>query len=162
MTTAELTDTDHLRRVFGAFPTGVTAVAAVVDGKPLGITANSFTSVSLDPPLVSLCLRRTSRTWARLRSAQRLGVSILSGEQEHASRQLASSNTDRFAGLQWRETSEGAVLLHDSAAWLVTSVVRHITAGDHDIVVLAVHDLDIDPLMSPLLFHASQFRTLSR
>jgi flavin reductase (DIM6/NTAB) family NADH-FMN oxidoreductase RutF len=153
-------DPAHLRRVFGAFPTGVTALAAVVDGRPVGLAANSFTSVSLDPPLVSVCVAHSSTTWPVLRQAGRLGVSVLSAGQEAAGRQLAARGVDRFAGLGWGATPDGAVLLDGSSAWLDCSLDQEVRAGDHDIVVLRVHDLDADPALPPLVFHASRFRRL--
>lgn len=159
MTTA-LFDPGWLRRVFGAFPSGVTAVAAVVESVPVGIVASSFTSVSLDPALVSLCIAHTSTTWPVLRCAPRLGVSILSAAQERAGRQLADRHADRFAELSWRATASGAVLLDGASGWLETSVDQQVRAGDHDIVVLRVHDLDADHGVSPLVFHVGQFRRL--
>ena len=152
---------DVLRRVFGAFPTGVTALAALVDGEPVGIAANSFTSVSLDPPLASVCVAASSQTWPRLRRAARIGVSILSHRQEEASRRLASRGIDRFAGLSWIATQDGAVLLEHATAWLDCSVEREIRAGDHDIVLLAVHALGTDPHLPPLIFHGSRYRRLA-
>jgi flavin reductase (DIM6/NTAB) family NADH-FMN oxidoreductase RutF len=150
----------RLRRVFGAFPTGVTAVAALVDGQPVGIAASSFTSVSLDPPLVSVCVAHTSSTWPVLRGRARLGVSVLGAHQEEACRRLAGRGTDRFAELDWRATRDGAVLVEDASAWLDCSVEQLIRAGDHDIVLLRVHELDADPAVPPLVFHASGFRRL--
>ena len=149
-----------LRRVFGAFPSGVAAVAAVVDGAPAGLAASSFTSVSLDPPLVSLCVAHTSTTWPILRAAPRLGLSILSAAQERAVRQLAARGVDRFADLAWRTTGDGAVLLDGASGWLETSIEQQVRAGDHDIVILRIHDLDADHDISPLIFHASRFRRL--
>lgn len=160
MTRTVLLDPAQLRRVFSVFPSGVTAVAALVDGAPVGITASSFTSVSLEPALVSICIAHSSTTWSVLRRAPRLGVSILSADQEHAGRQLAARGNDRFAGLQWRATADGAVLLEGASGWLDTSIEQQVRAGDHDIVVLAVHDLDADHDVRPLVFHGSQFRRL--
>jgi flavin reductase (DIM6/NTAB) family NADH-FMN oxidoreductase RutF len=151
-----------LRRVLGAFPTGVTALAALVDGVPAGLAANSFTSVSLDPPLVSVCVGTASNTWPRLRAAARIGVSVLSHRQEGASRRLAARGVeDRFAGLAWQATEEGAVLLAHASAWFECSVEREIRAGDHDIVLLAVHGLGVDPHSPPLVFHGSGYRRLA-
>jgi flavin reductase (DIM6/NTAB) family NADH-FMN oxidoreductase RutF len=155
-------DPARLRHVFGAFPSGVAAVAALVDGVPVGITASSFTSVSLDPPLVSVCIGHSSSTWPRLRTADRLGLSILSDAQERAGRQLAGKGVDRFAELPWRATMDGAVLLDGASGWLETSIDLEVPAGDHDIVVLRVHDLDADHDVSPLVFHASRFRRIQR
>lgn len=156
----QVVNPERLRRVFGAFPSGVTAVAAIVDGAPLGITASSFTSVSLEPALVSVCIAHSSATWAVLRRAPRLGVSILGAEQERVGRQLATRGIDRFAGVAWRATTDGAVLLEGASGWLDTSIEQQVRAGDHDIVVLAVHDLDADHDIHPLVFHASRYRTL--
>ena len=160
--TTTIFDPGRLRHVFGAFPSGVTAVAALVEGTPVGLTASSFASVSLNPALVSVCVARTSTTWPVLRRAPRLGVSILSAVQERAGRQLADRHGDRFAGLSWRATANGAVLLDGASGWLETSVEQQVRAGDHDIVVLRLHDLDADHDISPLVFHAGQFRRLER
>ncbi|HEX4790943.1 MAG TPA: flavin reductase family protein [Actinospica sp.] len=150
-----------LRRVLGAFPTGVTALAAVVEGKPVGLVANSFTSVSLDPPLVSVCVATSSGTWPLLRDAVRIGVSVLSHRQEAASRRLAARGIDRFAGVSWQPTADGAVLLDHASAWLDCSIEREIRAGDHDIVLLAVHGLGAAPHNPPLVFHRSGYRRLA-
>ena len=160
MITSPVIDPRRLRHVVGAFPSGVTAVAALIDGEPTGMSASSFTSVSLEPALVSICVAHTSTTWSLLRTAPRLGVSILSAAQESAGRQLGRRGADRFAGLDWRATTDGAVLLDGASGWLDTSIEQQIQAGDHDIVVLAVHDLDADHDVRPLVFHASQFRRL--
>ena len=162
MTEAALADSMRLRKVFGMYPTGVAVLAARVEGSPEGLAANSFTSVSLDPPLVSVCIAHTSRTWPKLRTATRIGVSVLSADQEQAGRQLASKKIDRSAGLAWQETPDGALLLEGASAWLDVSIHQHVEAGDHHIVVLAVHDLggDLD-MHEPLVFHASQFRRLA-
>lgn len=151
----------ELRRVFGTFPTGVVAVSALVDGRPAGIAASSFVSVSLDPPLVSVCVAHTSTTWPVLRRARRLGISVLGAHQELTSRQLAGRGKDRFAGLSWHATPDGAVLLRGASAWLDCGIEQQVPAGDHDIVLLRVHDLSADPRVPPLVFHASAYHRLS-
>jgi flavin reductase (DIM6/NTAB) family NADH-FMN oxidoreductase RutF len=159
-TAPETLDPAELRRVFGAFPSGVTAIAALINGVPVGIAASSFTSVSLDPPLVSICVANTSTTWPLLRGAPRFGVSVLAADQAEAGRQLAGRNSDRFANLDWRATPDGAVLLERASAWLHCSTHVVYPGGDHDIVVLRVHDLDADHAIRPLVFHASKFHRL--
>jgi flavin reductase (DIM6/NTAB) family NADH-FMN oxidoreductase RutF len=149
-----------LRRVFGAFPTGVTAVAGLADGSPLGIAASSFTSVSLDPPVVSVCTAHSSTTWPRLRRMPRVGISVLGAHQEDACRRLGGRGADRFVTLRWRATEGGAVFVEGAGAWLECSVYREVTVGDHDIVLLLVHELDFDPAVAPLVFHGSRFRRL--
>ncbi len=154
-------DPTALRRVMAAFPTGVTALAALVDGVPVGLAASSFTSVSLDPPLVSVCVAVTSQTWPVLRRAARIGVSVLSHEQEAVSRRLAARGVDRFSGLSWRATDDDAVLFDGVSAWFDCSVEREIRAGDHEIVLLGVHGLGTDPQTPPLVFHGSRYRRLA-
>jgi flavin reductase (DIM6/NTAB) family NADH-FMN oxidoreductase RutF len=160
MSVQQVLDTRDLRDALGAFPTGVTAVAAVVNGSPVGLAANSFTSVSLDPAIVSVCVAHSSTTWPILRTANRLGVSVLGAHQEHACRQLSALGGDRFAALDWHATNDGAVLLNGTSAWLDTSIEQEIVAGDHNIVLLRVHSFGIDSQVAPLVFHASRFRTL--
>jgi flavin reductase (DIM6/NTAB) family NADH-FMN oxidoreductase RutF len=157
--TADL-DQLKLRRVFGAYPTGVTAVAALLDGQPAGIAASSFIPVSLDPPLVSICVARTSTTWPALRDAERLGISVLGAHQERAGRRLGTRDCERFATLSWRATGHGAVILHGASAWLDCSIEQRIGAGDHELVILRVHDLEADADVPPLVFHHSTFRQL--
>jgi flavin reductase (DIM6/NTAB) family NADH-FMN oxidoreductase RutF len=158
--TAVVHDTTSLRTVYGAFPTGVTAVAALVGGAPVGLVASSFTTVSLRPPLVSVCMARSSTTWPVLRHSERLGISVLGSGHRAICRRLAGPSEERFAGVLWRTTRDGAVLLEGAGAWLECSVDQEIGAGDHDIVVLRVHDLDADRAVDPLVFHASTFRSL--
>lgn len=163
MTVTELSpaDTAHLRRVFAAHPSGVTAVAGLVDGRPHGLAASSFTSVSLDPPLVSVCIGRSSTTWPRLRTAPRIGVSVLGAHQAEAGRTLSSSGVDRFADIAWRSSADGAVFVEGAAAWLETVVENVFPAGDHEIILLRVLDLDVDESVAPLVFHSSGFRNLA-
>lgn len=161
VTVEEAMDPSTLRRVLGAFPTGVTALAALVDGVPAGMVANSFTSVSLDPPLVSVCVATCSATWSSLRRAQRIGVSVLSHRQEAASRQLAARGVDRFADLPWHPTEDGAVLLERASAWFDCVIEREIRAGDHEIVLLAVRRAGTDAHRPPLVFHGSRYRRLA-
>jgi flavin reductase (DIM6/NTAB) family NADH-FMN oxidoreductase RutF len=150
----------ELRRVFGAFPTGVTAVAALVGGRPVGLAANSFASVSLQPALVSICIAHTSTTWPLLRSAPRIGISVLGAHQEQAGRQLSAVGRDRFATLSWRSTAIGAIVLDGASAWFDCGIEREIPAGDHNIILLRVHELEADHTVAPLVFHRSEFHHL--
>jgi flavin reductase (DIM6/NTAB) family NADH-FMN oxidoreductase RutF len=161
MTTSRVLDPLELRRVFGAFPTGVTAIAALFDGEPVGIAASSFTSVSLDPPIVSFCVAHSSTTWPALRRATRIGVSVLGAHQEWISRRLAARGGERFAMLRWRATQDGAVLLNGASAWLDCEIHQEIPAGDHDIVLLRVHDFDAYAGVAPLIFHDSRYRRIA-
>jgi flavin reductase (DIM6/NTAB) family NADH-FMN oxidoreductase RutF len=165
MTTAPIapvgTDPLVIRQAYSTFPSGVTAIAALIDGVPVGMAASSFTTVSLDPPLVSVCVQDTSTTWPVLARAARLGVTVLGAGHGVACRQLASRSGDRFAGLDWTATPDGAVVLTDAPAAMECSVHDVVTAGDHDIVILRIHALTADADVDPLVFHASRFRSLA-
>lgn len=155
-------DPAELCRVYRCFPSGITALCALgTDQWPAGMVASSFTSVSVTPPLVSVCVQNTSTTWPLLRTAPRLGVSVLAEGQGAATRQLAARDGDRFAGLDWSATGEGAVLLAGAAAWLSCSVDAEVPAGDHVIALLRVRSVSADQQRPPLVFHGSRFRTLA-
>ena len=156
MTLAETFEPVTLRRAFAAFPTGVAALAALVDGSPQGMAVSSFTSVSLEPALVLVCVARSSTTWPALSGSPRLGISVLSERQQRACQQLSAKGGDRFAGLEWRSAPSGAVFLEGAGAWFECSAEQQTTAGDHNIVVLRVHDLDRDHDTYPLVFHGSR------
>lgn len=154
-------DPVQLRRTYGCFPSGVTSLCAVVEGAPIGIAASSFTSVSVDPPLVSVCVQNSSTTWPRLRGAPRLGVSVLGETQRETASRLAAKHGDRFAELELRESSNGALLVHGAVAWLDCSIHDEVPAGDHAIVLLRIHALAASPEGAPLVFHGSRFRQLA-
>jgi flavin reductase (DIM6/NTAB) family NADH-FMN oxidoreductase RutF len=156
-----VTAADQLRRAFGCFPSGVTALCALSDGEPAGLAASSFTSVSMDPPLVSVCIQHTSRTWPKLREQPRLGLSVLAEEQDEVCARLASKEGDRFAGVDWFASDDGGVFVHGATLWLDCTISEEVRCGDHDIVLLHVHGLSAAPDASPLIFHASRFRRLA-
>ena len=149
-----------LRRTFGCFPSGVTAVCGSVEGRPLGLIVSSFTSVSLDPALTSICIANSSGTWPRLRSASLIGVSVLSENQGAMCRQLAGSGKDRFVGVPWDTSPAGAVLIEGAAAWMECTVSREVPAGDHQIVLLRVDAAEANPEVAPRVHHGSRFRGL--
>ena len=153
-------DPAQLRRAYGCFPSGVTAVCALHDGIPVGIAASSFTSVSVEPALVSVCVQNSSTTWPRLRTLTRLGVSVLGQDQNVAAQRLAAKQGDRFAELDWVPTYDGGVLVDGAVAWLDCSIHAEVPAGDHAIVLLRIHALRAEPDRAPLVFHGSRFRQL--
>lgn len=156
-----LSDTRALRDAFACFPSGVTAVSAIVDNEPIGLAASSFTTVSLDPPLVSVCAQNTSSTWPQLRSATRLGISVLGEHQEEECQRLARKGVDRFSELDWSADSAGAVLIDGAPLQLSCTIESEVAAGDHSIVVLRIHEVQSDASIAPLVFHGSTFRRLA-
>lgn len=152
-------DDTRFRSVLGRFATGVVAVTAVPPhtGEPTGLTANSFTSVSLDPPLVAFCVAHTSSTWPELRRAERIGVNILARPQREICLQLAEKGADKFAGLAWTASPGGSPVIDGALAWLECSVEAEHTAGDHEIVVSRVHHLDGHHDDEPLVFYRGSY-----
>jgi flavin reductase (DIM6/NTAB) family NADH-FMN oxidoreductase RutF len=154
-------DARRLRTLYGRYPTGVAAVCALRDGRPMGIVATSFTPVSISPALVSICVQHTSTTWPGLSEGGYLGVSVLASTHEAACRQIAAKNVDRFAGIPWFASESNAAFLAGAAAWLDCQVYASIPAGDHDVVLLEVNSTAVDEIVTPLVFHDSRFRELA-
>lgn len=123
------------------YPTGVTVVAASdPDGSPYGLTVNSFTSLSLEPPLVLVCIGRTSTSHARLVAAPSFTVNVLAADQEEvASRFSRDPSEGRFDEIEWGRADSGSPVLAGVAAWLDCSVHEILAGGDHSIVVGRVH-----------------------
>lgn len=155
-------DPIRLREAFGTFPTGVVAVAAEVDGQPIGLAASSFTSVSLDPPLVSINIAATSKTWPDLRRASHIGLTVLADHHGPLCRQLAGPVPDRFTGVTHTVTPDGAIVIDDGIATFDTTVHREVEAGDHVLVLLELHAIgDRGRSESPLVFHRSRFASVT-
>ena len=154
-------DQTLLRQAFGCFPSGVTAFCGLLYGVAEGMAASSFTSVSLDPALVSVCVANTSTTWPKLAKLDRLGLSVLAGDHAPIARSLSSKSGDRFGGVDWEATDSGAVFVHGATLWLECAPFKRIAAGDHEIVVLQIVALAIYPDVAPMVFHRSNFRELA-
>lgn len=164
LTTNQDLDPVRLRQAFGVFPSGVVAVAAEVDRRLVGLAASSFTSVSLEPPLVSFSVANTSKTWPDLRRARRLGLTVLADHHGEVCRQLAGPVAHRFDGVPVTITDDGAVTIDEGLARFDCSLYREVEAGDHTIVLLRLHAVDHpaeEPDGSPLVFHRSGFGRLS-
>lgn len=129
-------DPRALRDAFGAFLTGVTVVTSHdAEGRPVGFTANSFASLSLDPPLLLVCLARTSRNFQTLTQAKGFAVNILGEHQKDVSNTFARPVEDRFAGLDWQLGPHGSPVLGDVAAWFDCSRHEVMDGGDHVILI---------------------------
>lgn len=145
-------DAVHFRKVLGHFPTGVTVVAATTADGPVGFAVGSFFSVSLDPALVGFCAARTSSSWRRIRDAGAFCVNILGEEHDELCRQFATPMGDRFDGVSWDATDTGSPRLADAVAWIDCSIAAVHPAGDHDICIGEVQQLDVVDDSKPLLF----------
>jgi flavin reductase (DIM6/NTAB) family NADH-FMN oxidoreductase RutF len=158
---AALVDAARLRQAFGCFPSGVTAVCGIADGRPAGLAASSFTSVSLDPALVSVCMANTSTTWPVLRRLPGLGVSVLAETQVSICQALARKGGNRFAGVRWEASGSGAVFIGGAALWLDCTLESEVAAGDHNIALLRIRNMRCFPDVAPLVFHRSSFHRLA-
>jgi len=152
---------EDFRLVLGQFVTGVTIITAMDGDEPAGVAANSFTSVSIDPPLVLFCVGRTSTTWPRIEAARRFAVNILGEHQEELSRLFATKGADRFGRVDWHVGVGGSPVLHDVLAYLDCEFWAEYDGGDHIIVVGRVLDLGVTHDAGPLVFFRGEYVRLS-
>ena len=150
---AQLIDPKHFRRVLGHFPTGVAVITGLdAEGKPGGLAIGSFSSVSLDPPLVAFMPDKNSSTWPKIRDRGHFCVNILGADQETVCRTFAVSGGDKFAELAWRPAGSGAPVLDGVLAWIDCDLEVIHDAGDHFIVIGRVRELDVSGNTFPLVF----------
>jgi len=129
-------DPKALRRALGAFATGVTVVTAHAgDAPPVGFTANSFTSVSLDPPLLLVCLAHTSASYDYFCRADHFAVNVLDAQQEDIAMRFATRGADKFGETSWAPGLHGAPLIDGSLAQFECAMEQRLEAGDHDILM---------------------------
>ncbi|WP_245607231.1 flavin reductase family protein [Pseudonocardia spinosispora] len=155
MVSDSTTDIDSIRfrEVLGSYPTGVTVITAVgEDGRPAGMAVGSFTSVSLDPPLVAFLPDRSSSSFPRIRTASSFCVNVLAADQEAVCRAFATRGGDKFAGVGWQPAGSGAPRLDGVAAWIDCDFESVQEAGDHYIVLGRVRELDSTDERPPLVF----------
>lgn len=163
MQTASLS-TDLFRRVMGSFPTGVTVVTVEHEGGRVhGMTANSLTSVSLDPMLILICVNQKAHLHTYLNEQKRFGVNILSASQRQWSQFFTQPEQDpaeeQRLGVKFRRTPSGIPLLEGALAHLACSVVAQYASGDHTIFIGEVQSLEVQE-GEPLVHHRGKYRSL--
>jgi 3-hydroxy-9,10-secoandrosta-1,3,5(10)-triene-9,17-dione monooxygenase reductase component len=146
-------DSATYRTVLGHFATGVTIVTALDGDEPVGMACNSFTSVSLEPPLVLFCAAKNSTTWPRMEKAPHFAVNVLDEDGEAVCRVFATKGADRFAAVTHHRGATGAPILDDVLAYIDCEVDAQHDAGDHVIVVGRVVELGYATEGKPLLFY---------
>jgi len=153
--------TDLFRSLLRRQAASVVVVTAATD-PPVGFTATSFTSVSLNPPLVSFNVDRASTSWPALQTAGYVGVHILGAGQEGLARTFATAGADRFAHpTPWRPGPHGVPLLDDAPAWLICRITARVPAGDHMIVVAEpLVGEHVDEPRQPLIYHMGRYLTV--
>lgn len=146
-------DARFFRTVLGHFPTGVVAITSLDDtGNPTGMAVGSFTSVSLDPPMVAFLPDKSSSTFPKIRANGRFCVNVLGAHQQSICRSMSRKGSDKFAGVAWSHTPGGMPRIHDAVAWIDCEIETVHDAGDHHIVIGRVTGLDVDRVDKPLLF----------
>jgi 3-hydroxy-9,10-secoandrosta-1,3,5(10)-triene-9,17-dione monooxygenase reductase component len=152
----------QFRDVLGLFCTGVTVVTSVSDGNPVGMTCQSFSSVSLDPPLVLFVPARSSRAWPVIQRTGRFCVNVLGADQEPVSAQMATKGADKFTGIEWHPAeATGSPVIEGSLAHLDCTIHTVHESGDHYVVIGRVEHLETTGRddVSPLLYFRGRYRT---
>lgn len=155
---AQRIDPDLFRRVLGRFATGVTVVSFLRGGAPAGMTVNAFLSVSLDPPLVLVSVRKASRFVEHVKLGDRCGINILSEAQRHLGPHFASQPEEE---VQAHFTDHaGTPLLDGSLAQIVARVVDIHPAGDHLLFIAAIEHLAHGPEAQPLIYFSGRYKQI--
>ena len=151
---------EQFRQVLGHLPTGVTVMTA--DGEsPVGMAANSVTSVSLDPPMVLVCPAKSSSTWPLVRAVGRFCVNVMAGHHEAVCRQFAVKDAaDRFAGVGWHPRPAGPAL-DEAVAWIECEITAEHEAGDHTVVLAEVVAMEARSDRPPLVFFQGRYGTFN-
>lgn len=147
-----LFDSATFRRVLGHYPTGVCVITAVDADEPQAMVVGSFTSVSLDPPLVAFFPAKSSSSWPGIERAGKFCVNVLSSAQETLCRQFSAKGIDKFAGVSHRVSPNGSPILDGVVAWIDCTLEAVHEAGDHYIVLGRVMALEVESPAKPLLF----------
>jgi 3-hydroxy-9,10-secoandrosta-1,3,5(10)-triene-9,17-dione monooxygenase reductase component len=145
---------EHFRTVLGHFCSGITVVTATDGQGPVGMTAQSFSSLSLDPPLVLFCPGKSSSSWPRIHAVGSFCINVLAEDQEELCRAFACSGADKFAGVGYTAAPHtGAPLLTGALAWMDCRLEAVHDGGDHEIAVGRALDLGARDSGRPLLFY---------
>jgi len=160
-------DGSTFRKALGTFASGVTVVTGRTDsGQPVGLTVSAFSSLSLDPPLILVCLDKRTRAMDLLHSESLTGkpfaVHILADDQEGVSNRFASRTSDRFEDIAWHPSPLGSPLLTGCLAWLDCSPHAVMEGGDHVIVIGLVEQASVADAAQPLLYFSGGYRRLER
>lgn len=142
-----------MRTAMSSFCTGVALITALgADGSPAGMAVQSFSSVSLDPPLICFCPAHTSSTWPRIRAVGRFAVNILGADQQDLCRRFAVTGADKFAGIRWTPGTHGAPLIDGALATVECALEDVLDGGDHAIALGRVTDLAVHREGEPLVY----------
>ncbi|GLY14391.1 flavin reductase family protein [Kineosporia rhizophila] len=153
-------DSAQFRKVVGGFASGITVVTAVLDGEPVGMTCQSFFSLSLDPPLIAFSPALTSSSYPRIRESGSFCVNILEAGQEGLCGQFARSGGDKWRGVEWEPGVTGSPRLKGVLASIDCDLENEFVTGDHYLTVGRVRSLHATPGLHPLLYFNGGYRRL--
>ena len=152
----------EFRNALGAYTTGITVITTTsLKGHPVGITANSFTSVSLEPPLISWCLDNNSESYADFTGSEYFTVHVLHSQQQDVSTIFATPNEDKFGKVPWSEGEEGTPVLEEFLECFHCRIEKLYEGGDHMIILGRVVRLETKLDKPPLLYHQGKYKVLS-
>lgn len=153
------------RDALGNFASGITVITSLsADGEPLGLTCQSFFSVSLDPPLVAFCVACTSKTYPLIQRTGRFAVNVLAHDQRAISDAFARTATDKWSGVSWGMTPGRCPVVDGVLSWLECTIENQFDAGDHLIVVgrVTARNNGPKPEHRPLLYFRGAYHVLSQ
>jgi flavin reductase (DIM6/NTAB) family NADH-FMN oxidoreductase RutF len=154
-------DRETFRKAMGSFAAGVTVVTTADGaGRPYGLTATAFSSVSLAPPLALVCIDKDAASYGQFAAAAAFAVNFLAADQVEVSNRFASSGSDKFAGVEWRRGELGVPLLPGTLGFAECRLVHAHEGGDHTIFVGEIEVADVGP-GEPLIYFRSAYRTLA-
>jgi 3-hydroxy-9,10-secoandrosta-1,3,5(10)-triene-9,17-dione monooxygenase reductase component len=156
----EIIDPQRFREVLGHWPSGVVVITGTVSGVPSGMAMNSFTAVSLDPPLVGIFPAKSSTTWPGIRDSGKFCVNVLASHHEEISRLFSRKGVDRFSEIAWHERASGPGL-DEAVAWIDCELFSELETGDHWLTLGRVVEIDLRAEVDPLVFHRGQYTALS-
>lgn len=156
-----ITNFADYKEVLGQFCTGITVITSVHGHEPVGFTCQSFSALTMTPPMILLCPQKSSTSWPRIRKAGTFVVNVLAADQRWISDSFAKSGTDKFAGVDYSSTSEGLPIIDGSLAWIECEITKEIDAGDHTIVMGGIREFGREKTGDPLLFHRGNYLDVS-
>ncbi len=155
-------DAREFRNALGCFATGVMVMTSSGGNDGLiGVTINSFSSVSLDPPLISFCLADSLTEFDTLMKSEHFALNVLREDQQDLSNQFAKTSPDKWRGVAYREGSNSVPIIEPNHAVLLCTKHSHLACGDHIIIVAQVEEVEYGDEEPPLLFYKGQYRRLS-
>jgi 3-hydroxy-9,10-secoandrosta-1,3,5(10)-triene-9,17-dione monooxygenase reductase component len=156
-------DQKDFRKIMGTFATGITVVTTMHDNSvPIGITVNSFTSVSLDPPLILWCLANDADSYDIFANCPNFAVNVLHQEQEDLSQIFSTKNSSKFENLEWETGEFGAPILKDCLSYFQCETEIAYSGGDHIILLGHVRAIEIHTEKKPLIYHNSNYHALKK